>query len=67
VVFTSDVTDDANLFQVDALPMDAPAIIVEDEALQLTVDLASDQYSESSLSNENASRKQDFPSPLVQK
>jgi len=63
VVFTSDVTSDANLFQAPALPIDAIAILVDSEAVQLTFDLATDQYSESALSKENASRGQNFPSP----
>lgn len=63
LVFTSEITGDSNLFQADALPMDAEPILVEEDALQLTMDVANDRYSESALSNENASRQQNFPLP----
>ena len=55
IVFTSDVTGDPNLFRVNALPMSAPAIIVDEEAEQLTFDEADDQYPLDSPAEENAS------------
>jgi Tol biopolymer transport system component len=67
VVFTSDVTDDPNLFDTPALPIDAPPILVETEANQLTTDPNFDQYPESVPAEENASREQGFPSPVKNK
>jgi len=64
IVFTSDVTGDANLFESPALPIDAPAIIVEQEASQLTFVPESDQYPLDAPSEENASRQDSLPSPV---
>jgi Tol biopolymer transport system component len=64
LVFTSDVTGDPNLFRTDALPMSAPAILVDQEASQLTFDLADDVYPLDSPSEEFASRRQ-WLSPSV--
>jgi hypothetical protein len=64
LAFTSEVTDDANIFSVPALPVDAPAIRVEDTAAQLTTAQASDQYPLNSPPEENASAQQAFPEPV---
>ena len=37
IIFTSDVTGDANLFSTPALPLDASAIQVDEDASQLTM------------------------------
>lgn len=67
LVFTSDVTDDPNLFSTSALPIDAAAINVAAEASQLTFDPESDQYPLDSPSEENASRQESFPSSVKNK
>src|SRR5690606_7315753 len=67
VVFTSDVTEDPNLFDVSALPMSAEAILVEAEANQLTFVEASDQYPQNTPPDENGSRQAQFPSPVKNK
>ncbi len=61
VVFTSDVTEDPNIFNTPALPIDADPILVDEEANQMTDNLANDVYPESSPSEENASREGDVP------
>jgi Tol biopolymer transport system component len=60
IVFTSNITGDANLFSAPALPIEAPAILVERQAAQLTFDPASDQYPLSSPREEDASREGHF-------
>ncbi len=64
LVFTSDVTTDANLFSVPALPIEADPIDVIEEAVQLTTIDAADQYPLGSPQEENASREQAFPPPV---
>jgi hypothetical protein len=61
VVFTSDVTDDPNIFSSPALPIDAPAILVDKEANQMTFDKAKDVYPEYAPTEENASREGNVP------
>ncbi|MEQ8674244.1 MAG: PKD domain-containing protein [Aggregatilineales bacterium] len=61
IVFTSDVTEDPNIFNTPALPIDADPIIVDEEATQMTFDPANDVYPESSPSEENASQEGDVP------
>ncbi len=58
LVFTSDITGDPNLFRTPALPMTAPAILVDKQAAQLTFDPADDVYPLDSPSEEDASRRQ---------
>jgi Tol biopolymer transport system component len=67
LVFTSDVTIDPNLYDVAALPMSAPPILVDEQANQLTFVSARDQFPQSSPSDENASRQAEFPSPVKNK
>jgi hypothetical protein len=67
IVFTSDVTQDSNLFSAPALPITEGAIVVEDEATQLTTFPESDQYPLDSPAEENASRQESFPSPVKNK
>jgi len=67
VVFTSDVTGDPNLFDASALPIQAKSLVVDKETSQLTSDTAHDQYPESAPLEENASRQQNFPSPVKNK
>jgi hypothetical protein len=55
IVFTSDITEDSNIFDTPALPMDADPIKVDQQANQLTSDPKSDQYPEDSPSEEDAS------------
>jgi Tol biopolymer transport system component len=64
LVFTSDVTTDANLFSVPALPIEADPIDVVEAAVQLTTINAADQYPLGSPQEENASREQAFPPPV---
>ncbi len=61
VVFTSDVDSteerlDANIFSTNALPIDADAIIVDEEANRLTTAEELDQHPQNSPAEENASR-----------
>jgi Tol biopolymer transport system component len=63
LVFTSDITDDSNLYSTPALPIDAPAIKVEDEASQLTDEPKADQYPQNSPPEEDASRQNSLPFP----
>ena len=44
LIFNSDVTGDPNLFQVSALPINAPPVRIEQQARQLTFDPADDLY-----------------------
>ncbi|NLF77069.1 MAG: hypothetical protein GX573_15330, partial [Chloroflexi bacterium] len=67
LIFTSDITDDSNIFETPALPIDADPIDVLREAGQLTTDEESDQYPENTPSEENASRQQSLPSPAKNK
>ena len=64
VAFTSDITEDANIFEVSTLPIDAPGIDVETEAAQLTFVLETDQYPMDTPPEENASRQEALPSPV---
>ena len=61
VVFTSDVTEDPNIFNTPALPIEAPAIVVDEEANQMTTDEANDVYPENNPTEENASREGNVP------
>jgi hypothetical protein len=67
VVFTSDVTEDPNIFDAPALPIDGGPILVDQEAGQLTFDPAFDQYPENTPPEENASRQDTLPSPIKNK
>ncbi|MBZ0240354.1 MAG: hypothetical protein K8H77_06790, partial [Cutibacterium acnes] len=61
VIFTSDVTGNPDLFNAEALPIEAPAIKVDVDATQLTFDPADDIYPENSPTEENASREGHLP------
>jgi Tol biopolymer transport system component len=67
LLFTSDITEDSNIFETPALPIDAPAILVESQAVQLTNAEESDQYPQNTPSEENASREGQLPSPFKNK
>ena len=67
IVFTSDVTGDSNLFDTQALPLDAKPILVETQANQLTAHPQSDQFPESAPPDESASSQGSFPSPAKNK
>ncbi len=67
VVFTSDITQDPNIYNTPALPIDAPPILVEESANQMTFVQASDQFPQNTPSDENASREELLPSPLKNK
>ncbi|MCU0480627.1 MAG: hypothetical protein MUE54_05370 [Anaerolineae bacterium] len=67
LVFTSsiDATDEnpnnLNVFSVDALPIDAPAINVDEDANRMTDDEENDRDAQNSPSEENASRHGQVP------
>ena len=67
IVWTSDATEDINvgadnnIFNVNALPIDAPAINVKAEASQMTFEDSADQYPQSVPAEENASREGQVP------
>ncbi|MEO8606576.1 MAG: SdrD B-like domain-containing protein [Chloroflexota bacterium] len=61
LIFTSDVSGNPDLFNAETLPIDAPAIKVETDAKQLTVDTAADIYPENSPTEENASLEGRLP------
>jgi Tol biopolymer transport system component len=67
IIFTSDITDDSNIFDTPALPIEAPAIKVEEEANQLTDQPEADQYPQNSPPEENASRQGALPRPAKNK
>jgi hypothetical protein len=57
VVFTSDIAGDPNIFEADALPISAPAILVEKDADQMTFEPSLDVYPQTTPPEENASRE----------
>lgn len=61
IVFTSDVMGDANIFNTPALPMQAPAILVDQQANRMTFSIFSDVYPQNAPSEENASREGNVP------
>jgi Tol biopolymer transport system component len=61
VVFTSDVTDDPNLFMTPALPIDESPIDVASQARQLTDSSLAGLYPQNTPQDENASRQGDLP------
>ncbi|MCB9437522.1 MAG: PKD domain-containing protein [Anaerolineales bacterium] len=68
VVFTSDIDSteelvNSNIFNTNALPIDAPAIKVDEEANRMTTSLDFDQYPQNSPAEENASRQNSLPTP----
>ncbi|MCC6612838.1 MAG: isopeptide-forming domain-containing fimbrial protein [Anaerolineae bacterium] len=62
LVFTSDVDGDPDIFQANALPIDAQAIDVQRQALQLTDAVSADIYPMDAPSEENASQEGRLPS-----
>jgi TolB protein len=67
VIFTSDITEDPNLFEVSVEPIGDDPIKVEDVAAQLTDDEHADQYPEGEPTEENASRQRSLPRPAKNK
>lgn len=67
IVFTSDITEDPNIYNTPAFPIDADPIHVDEEATQMTFDPANDVYPESSPSEENASQEGDVPPRIEQR
>ncbi len=61
---TVGATNDNNIYSVEALPIDAPAIAVNEEASQLTVDESNDRDPQNSPAEENASRGEQLPPKL---
>lgn len=57
VVFTSDVSGSPDIYEAPALPLDAPAVVVEDEAERLTFEPANDIYPQNMPPKEFASRE----------
>ncbi|CAG0952536.1 hypothetical protein ARNL5_00222, partial [Anaerolineae bacterium] len=66
LIFTSDVTGNPDIFETNALPIDAPAIKVEKVALQLTDEPADDVYPQSFPAEENASREGKVPAASME-
>ncbi|MBI5927816.1 MAG: PD40 domain-containing protein [Chloroflexi bacterium] len=66
LIFTSDITGNPDIFQTSALPIDAPAIKVEEVALQLTNEPAEDVYPQSFPAEENASREGKLPAASME-
>ena len=60
VVFTSDVTGDANIYNTPALPIESDAILVDEDAMQMTDDPATDAYPAYSQFEESASLEEHF-------
>jgi uncharacterized repeat protein (TIGR01451 family) len=62
VIFTSDVNGEPDIYEVEALPMDAaPVDLTTDAATRLTFDPSADIYPENSPVEENASREGALP------
>jgi Tol biopolymer transport system component len=57
VMFTSEIMNEPDIFEQDVLPLDAPAVHVEEESDQMTFIDANDIYPSNSPSEENASRE----------
>lgn len=57
VVFTSDILGEADIFNTPARPIDAPAILVETQANQMTTEPGNHIYPLNTPSEENASRE----------
>ncbi|MBK9748928.1 MAG: isopeptide-forming domain-containing fimbrial protein [Chloroflexi bacterium] len=55
VIFTSDEPGNPDIFQANALPLTAPALVVMDDTTQLTIDSNRDLYPQGAPSEENAS------------
>jgi Tol biopolymer transport system component len=61
LIFTSEASGNPDIFDADALPIEAPAVKVETDATQMTFDPAADIYPENSPTEENASREGGLP------
>ncbi len=66
LIFTSDVMGNPDIFETNALPIDAPAIKVEEVALQLTDEPSEDVYPQSFPAEENASREGKVPAASLE-
>jgi hypothetical protein len=58
LVFTSEIEGNPNIYEVDVLPMTAPAILVEKDAFQLTFEDFIDVYPVMNMPFERASREE---------
>ncbi|MCA0455419.1 MAG: isopeptide-forming domain-containing fimbrial protein [Chloroflexi bacterium] len=61
VIFTSDEPGNPDIFQANALPLTAPALVVVDDTTQLTNDPNRDLYPQGAPSEENASLEGTLP------
>ncbi|HUN09075.1 MAG TPA: isopeptide-forming domain-containing fimbrial protein [Aggregatilineales bacterium] len=61
VIFTSDEPGNPDIFQANALPLTAPALVVVDDTTQLTIDPNRDLYPQGAPSEENASLEGTLP------
>jgi Tol biopolymer transport system component/protocatechuate 3,4-dioxygenase beta subunit len=61
LLFTSEDTGNPDIFTVNALPITAPAVVIEEEAEQLTFDVADDIYPQGAPVKELASREGQVP------
>ncbi len=57
VIFTSDIEGNPDIFSADATPISDPAILVEEDADQLTFEEFQDVYPQDTPAEENASRE----------
>jgi Tol biopolymer transport system component len=57
IVFTSDIMGDPNIFEDEALPINDPAVMVEEHSDQMTFELFDDIYPQNMPAEENASRE----------
>ena len=57
VVFTSDIMGNPDIFNAQPLPINDPAILVEEDAEQMTYEESDDVYPQNTPSEENASRE----------
>jgi Tol biopolymer transport system component/PKD repeat protein len=57
VIFTSDIAGNPDIYEEEARPIQSPAVLVEEDADQLTFDLFDDIYPQMTPPEENASRE----------
>jgi Tol biopolymer transport system component len=57
ILFTSEIEGDPNIYEVDVQPLTNPAVLVEEDAEQMTFETANDIYPQDSPNEENASRE----------
>ncbi len=61
VIFTSDITNDPNIFEENARPISDPPVLVETDSDQLTFETFDDVYPQMTPGEENASREGQTP------